>query len=142
MRRTPLLSLASALAIAVLAAGLPGCGGGGGSGTPTMPPPGGNVVTVQVLDDRYDPQSVTIQPGNTVRWVMRGSNPGHSVTEVNGLFDSGFAFGSNGDAYQRTFPAAEEGRTFLYACATHQACCNMQGSVRVGNSAPQPDPGY
>jgi plastocyanin len=143
MRRTPLLSLAAAFAIVVVAVVLPGCGGGGGGGTPTMPPPpGGEVMVVRVLDNRFDPQSITVEPGTTVRWIMRGTMPGHTVTDNGGAFDSGFVFVNDGDTFERTFPQSEEGQTFNYACQSHQACCNMQGSVRVGNSAPQPDPGY
>ena len=38
--------------------------------------------------------------------------------------------------------AADDGRTFGYSCASHAVCCNMRGSVRVGNSAPPAPPGY
>ena len=121
------------------------CGGGGGGGpTPTEPPPGGepSVVTVEVRDDAYSPRRITIAPGTTVRWVMRGAHQGHTVTERSGVFDSGFVFQEVGDAFERRFPESEDGQTFEYSCATHAACCDMKGSIRVGNSAPPPSPGY
>lgn len=130
---------------ALLVAAMAGltCGGGGGD-SPTENPVAGqpNVVTVEVRDDFYDPQSVTIAPGDTVRWVLRGSHAGHTVTERNGAFDSGFVFGSPGDTFERVFPVSEAGQTFEYACATHSGCCGMRGSVRVGANAPPPAPGY
>ena len=122
-----------------------GCGGGGGGGgSPTEPPlaPQPNVVTIEVVDDAYAPQRVTIQPGDTVRWVLDGDHAGHTVTDRNGAFDSGFVFQNPGDSYERTFPAAEQGRIFEYSCVTHRDCCGMRGSVRVGDSAPAPSPGY
>lgn len=124
---------------------LSACGGGGGGGeTPTEPPGGGGpaVVTVEVRDDTYEPRSVTITPGTTVRWVMRGSHAGHTVTHNGGDFDSGFVFQGAGDTFERRFSGAEEGRTFEYACVTHRDCCDMKGSVRVGENAPPPGPGY
>ncbi len=122
---------------------LPGCGGGGGSGTPTEPPTTSpQVVTVEVKDDLFEPRSITITPGTTVRWVMRGMNAGHTVTALNGAFDSGFAFPDAGDTFERLFATGEEGQTFEYSCVTHAECCDMKGSVRVGESAPAPQPGY
>jgi plastocyanin len=147
IRRTHVLVfLAAGLAIA--AAALQACGGGGGYGSsPTMPsspssPPQSEVVTVDVVDNHYEPQSVTIQPGQTVRWVMRGQDRSHTVTARDGAFDSGFAFQRAGDVFEHTFGDTDNGMTFEYYCQSHQGCCRMQGSVRVGNDAPAPEPGY
>ena len=146
-RRVPRIWIHVVAAVAVVAAG-PSCGGGGGGGggggTPTepIPAPQPSVVTVDVVDDAYDPQSITIQPGDTVRWVFAGTHAGHTVTERNGAFDSGFVFESPGDTYERRFPDPDEGLTFEYSCVTHRDCCGMRGSVRVGNNAPPPSPGY
>ncbi|HUP42909.1 MAG TPA: metal-binding protein, partial [Thermoanaerobaculia bacterium] len=78
------------LAFALAAGGvLVACGGGGGGGgTPTDPNPPSNpsVVTVELNEFAYEPRSVTIQPGQTVRWVMRGSDPTHTVTAIDGAF--------------------------------------------------------
>lgn len=117
-------------------------GDGGGPTAPPPPPPGGgNVVEVRVIDNAFDPQSVTIQPGDTVRWVLRGSMTNHTTTEQNGLWDSGFVFTQPGATFQRTFPQNESGETFLYHCVTHVAL-GMRGSVRVGANSPPPPPGY
>ena len=64
------------------------------------------------------------------------------VTANNGAFDSGFVFTQSGSTYERVFTAADENRTFEYRCVSHQGCCQMQGSVRVGTGAPDPGPGY
>ncbi len=112
-----------------------GGGGGGGGGDPDM-------VIVDVLDNSFDPKSVTIQPGDTVRWVLRGQDSSHTATEMNGTWDSGFVFNAAGAFFERTFPISEDGQTFQYYCVTHQGCCEMQGSVRVGANAPDPGDGY
>jgi plastocyanin len=112
--------------------------------SPTAPPvpnPAG-IVTVEVQDFRFEPRSVTIQPGQTVRWVLRGPTTTHNVVHNGGAFDSGFVFTSQGATYERTFPSGENGQTFEYRCTTHVGCCQMQGSVRVGSGAPEPGPGY
>lgn len=128
------------LGIALLALG---CGGGGGGGSPTAPPSSNpETIVVEIRDDAFVPRSVRVDPGDTVRWVYRGTHPGHTVTEGRGLWDSGMVFNAQGDSYARTFTGADQGLTFLYYCRSHQACCQMQGSVQVGENAPRPDPGY
>jgi plastocyanin len=148
MSQKPLLrtSLLLGASTAILLSFVAACGGGGGS-TPTSPPPpppppGGNVTTVEIFDFRFEPKSVTIQPGDTVRWVLRDPTTTHNVVANSGTFDSGFVFTQAGATFERVFPAAEDGQTFEYRCTTHTGCCEMQGSVRVGNAAPPPDPGY
>jgi len=123
------------------------CGGGGGGGTPTSPTtpspaPLPTAVTVEILDNSFSPQSVTIAPGGTVTWVFRGSTPQHTVTAVDGSFDSGAVFTQDGASFQRTFGTDLAGTTLTYRCLSHYVCCQMQGSVRVGDTAPQPPSGY
>ena len=121
------------------------CGGGGGGGGPTAPPapnPQPQAVTVELSEHSFSPKQITIQPGETVAWVMRGSDPTHTVTALNGAFDSGAVFNASGATFRRTFSAADSGRTFEYRCQAHADCCNMRGSVRVGSDAPPPGPGY
>lgn len=119
------------------------CGGGGGGGGPTAPPaPNPQAVTVELSEHSFSPKSITIQPGETVAWVMRGSDPTHTVTALNGAFDSGAVFTASGATFRRTFSAAESGQIFEYRCQAHADCCNMRGSVRVGADAPPPGPGY
>src|SRR5262245_10730210 len=69
-----MLRFGAALAIFLLVLA---CGGGGYS--PTESRGGQKTVTVNVVDFAFEPRSVTINPGDTVRWVMQGSDPHHSV---------------------------------------------------------------
>jgi plastocyanin len=120
-----------ALCLAALA-----CGGGGSSSSPTTP---GNTVTVQIMDDFFSPKEVSINAGDTVVWVKGGVAPLHTVTASDGSFDSGTSLTTAGATFSHTFNAS--GVTYLYYCKVHQACCMMQGSVKVGNGPP-PNPGY
>jgi plastocyanin len=138
MRRRWLLCAVLTTSAAVLAVA---CGGGGGYSSPTEPPASGpKTVTIEVRDFSYEPRQVTINPGDTVRWVYRGADPTHTVTEINGTFASGASFNSNGAVYERTFTSTNA--TFNYSCDAHKDSYNMKGSIRVGDSAPSPNPGY
>lgn len=105
-------------------------------------PADGDVVTIRIVDNAFDPQSAQIEPGDTVEWVFSGSDFRHTTTAMDGSWDSGFAFQANGARFRRRFTAADDGKTFQYFCTTHQTCCQMQGSILVGSNAPQPPPGY
>ena len=136
MSHNPLARFAGALAVVLLALS---CGGGGSS--PTEPQGAGpKTVTVIVKDNSYEPRSVTLNPGDTVRWLMQGSAPDHTVTALNGAFDSGTALATAGAVFERRF--LEANQTFDYSCKAHKDCCDMKGSVRVGAAAPPPTPGY
>lgn len=102
----------------------------------------GNVLTIRVLDNRFEPKSPVIQPGQIVRWVLEGTSLDHTTTAMNGQWDSGLAFDSPGALFEATFPTSLDGQTFEYFCETHKDCCQMQGSIRVGTDAPDPGPGY
>ena len=115
------------------------CSSGGDSGGGMMTP-GPTTVVVEIRDNSYSPASIQINSGDTVRWVLTGSVTTHTVTALGGLFDSGFVFLQPGDTFDRTFDGVN--MTFEYSCVTHQGCCAMQGSVRVGTLAPNPRPGY
>src|SRR5678815_1755425 len=83
--------------------------------------PGGDLV--------FSPSSVTIHPGDQVRWNF--SSGGHSTTsgspgQPNGIWDSGIR--SQGTSFTRTFNSAG---TFPYYCTPHGGCCGMVGTVRV-----------
>jgi plastocyanin len=124
-----------------VAVSIAACGGGGGSDTPTSPPTPSSIV-VEIRDYQFVPKSILVQPGDTVTWRLVGSDTTHTVTAVGGVFDSGFTFTQPGATFSRTFSAADNGRTFEYRCTSHQASHGMQGSVRVGESAPPPSPDY
>jgi plastocyanin len=117
------------------------CSSGGGGGTPTAPSIPQTVI-ISIVDNAFSPRSPVISPGQTVRWVMNGMNPGHTSTEMGGTWDSGFVFNAQGNFFERTFPASENGQTFEYFCITHQTSDAMQGSIRVGQGAPDPRDGY
>ncbi len=118
------------------------CGGGGsGGGGPTAPPAPRTpqVHVVQVRDFGYEPRSITIEPGDTVRWVLSGSDHTHTVTARNGDFNSGVVFTASGAMFERRF---DQRGTWDYSCQAHRDCCQMQGSIRVGENSPLPSPGY
>ena len=120
------------------------CSGCGGDSNPLATPPTGptgpQTIVVNVEDNSYSPMSIEINTGDTVRWVFAGTVTTHTVTALGGLFDSGFVFLLPGDIFERTFDEVD--LTFEYSCQSHQACCSMQGSVKVGSNAPDPQPGY
>ena len=110
------------------------------SASPSPMTPAPKTVTVDILDNSFDPKSIQINSGDTVRWVLVGAATTHTVTALAGTFDSGAIFLLPGDTYEQTF--AQNNVTFEYSCQTHKACCAMQGSVQVGSGAPTPMPGY
>ncbi len=132
-------------AIGLLLLGIAGCGGSGGSSsTPTSPttPAAANMVTVQVRDFEFVPKSVTINAGDTVRWVFDGLDMTHTSSAKDMTWDSQFVFQQVGDAFQWTSSAADDGMTFEYRCRTHDNSHNMKGSILVGANAPAPGAGY
>jgi plastocyanin len=86
----------------------------------------------------FSPSSVTIHPGDQVRWTF--SSAGHSTTsgspgQPNGIWDSGIR--NQGATFTQTFNNAG---TFPYYCVPHGGCCNMVGTVTVVNATPTPTP--
>ncbi|TDI45290.1 MAG: hypothetical protein E2P01_10815 [Acidobacteria bacterium] len=133
MKPIPTIVLAAALLSLI------GCGSSSSSGMTVTP----KMVTVEILDFSYDPKSIQINAGDTVRWVLVGTNTTHTVTALSGAFDSGFIFLQAGDTYDRTFTQSNNNITFEYSCDTHEgAPLNMKGSVSVGTGAPPPMTGY
>src|SRR6266850_13827 len=101
----------------------------------------GATVTVMVGPNClcFMPSSVTIHPGDTVKWTW--SSSGHSSTSgtpghPSGLWDSGIL--AQGAMFTHTFNTAG---SFPYYCTPHGACCNMVGTVIVmSNPTPTPTP--
>lgn len=81
------------------------------SPAPTQPPPA--AVTVHIKNFAYVPASVTVKPGDTVRFV-NDDDPAHTVTASDGSFDSGYL--AKGDGWSHTFA---NGGTYAYYCAYH-----------------------
>src|SRR4029077_15920981 len=91
--------------------------------------PNGNLV--------FDPASVTIHPGDQVKWTWDSGGPSTtsgSPGMPNGIWDSGIHNG--GATFTRTFNSAG---TFPYYCTPH-SCCGMVGTVMVVNASPSPTP--
>lgn len=131
------IALTLVIALATFSCG--GGGGNGGGGSPTEPPRPQQTHVIQVRDNSYEPKSITIEPGDTVRWVFSGTDRTHTVTALNGTFDSGTIFTAPGVTFERRFDTVG---TWDYSCQAHKQCCLMQGSIRVGSNAPPPTPGY
>src|SRR6476620_10140383 len=92
--------------------------------------PNGNLV--------FSPSSVTIHPGDQVKWTW--ASDGHSTTSgspgmPNGIWDSGIH--NHGATFTHTFSSAG---TFPYYCTPHGGCCGMVGTVMVVNASPTPNP--
>jgi plastocyanin len=78
---------------------------------------------VAIVDNDFDPTSITVSVGDTVTWTNTGDNP-HTVTsDEEGVWDSGNL--ENGDTFEFTF---EEAGTVTYHCNVHP---NMQAEVVV-----------
>ena len=92
--------------------------------------PNGNLV--------FMPSSVTIHPGDQVKWTWGSS--GHSTTSgspgmPSGIWDSGIQ--NQGATFTRTFNSLG---TFPYYCIPHGGCCGMVGTVSVIATSPTPTP--
>jgi plastocyanin len=62
----------------------------------------------------YSVNLLTVKVGTTVTWTNNDPGQMHTVTEVNGGFDSGFI--NTGDSWSYTF---EEAGEFEYYCMPH-----------------------
>jgi hypothetical protein len=87
-----------------------------------------------VIDDEFSASSITVAPGDTVRWSNDGDNV-HTVTSDEGVFDSGTL--ESGASFSFTF--AEPG-TYPYYCQVHGAAggVGMAGTIEVTGASEQP----
>jgi plastocyanin len=128
-KRLPLL-LAAVCALALVAAGC-----GSSSKKTTANPPAasstqpsspssssGGTVTVDMKNIAFSPNSVTVNVGQTVKWVNQDT-VAHNVTAQSGAFKS-TNFGPGGSF---TFKATKPG-TFGYVCTIHPG---MNGTLIV-----------
>lgn len=92
--------------------------------------------SVSVIDNRFDPQEVHIDPGDTVVWTNRGQNA-HDIRADDGDFRSGVL--SQGESFRHTF--RDEGY-YYYHCNLHgsKKKVGMWGLVVVGDPDPSTDP--
>jgi plastocyanin len=84
-------------------------------------------VTIQ--DFSFQPASLSIQPGDTVRWTNQDGTA-HTSTSDTGLWNSGLL--GTGGSFERTFASAG---TFSYHCSPHPF---MQGTIAVQEPVNQP----
>ncbi len=84
----------------------------------------GGTVSVSIVDFAFNPKTITIPVGTTVRWTNTGNAP-HTVTSTSSprAFDSGTL--NSGDTFQHTFTTAGQ---FPYHCSIHPS---MTGTVIV-----------
>jgi plastocyanin len=87
--------------------------------TPQIVPGTANAVTIKGFV--FSPSTITIKAGSTVTWTNTDSMP-HTVTELNGLFDSGNI--ATSATYTHTFASTG---TFTYHCLMH----SMMASATV-----------
>jgi plastocyanin len=108
-----------------------------------------DMASVNIVEPRvqsrwgYAPDTLRIQPGTWITWSNAGQDP-HTVTAIDGSFDSGDIAPSEGFSWYFTDPG-----TIEYVCALHTW---MTGKIIVGSGivveapppvddpAPAPDP--
>ena len=103
-------------------------------------PAGAATTTVTVGDGGlfFFPSSVTIDPGDTVKWTW--SAGGHSSTsgtpgQPSGFWNSGIL--NNGATFSHTFPTAG---SFPYFCSPHGLCCGNGWERHRRGRFPEPNP--
>lgn len=112
-RRLPLVAIGAALAVASAACGSDDAGDdarGAESG------PGGGVVAVDIASFSFDPETVEVAAGTTVRWTNR-DRAAHTVRDDSGLGIAESGRLEQGDAFEITY--ADAG-TYPYLCGIHQ----------------------
>ncbi len=87
------------------------------------------IVTIDATIFRFEPDTLTLQEGDTVRffWEEEAWEPPHNAVEENGLFDSGEP--ARDVNYTYTFQIGENG-TYQYVCEPHEAM-GMVGTIIV-----------
>lgn len=99
------------------------CGGDPPSGLQNSD---GSIATVSVRDNFFDANVVTVNVGESVRWVWEGDAPHNITFDVGG---NASVTQTSGD-YEQTFMS--EG-TFRYHCTVHGAAV-MAGLVTAGST--------
>jgi plastocyanin len=106
------------IATAVVAA----LGCSGGDNNPTQPS-GNNGSTVAVVNDQFNPATITVAAGTTITWQWNSGGVTHNVTFQDGTTSGDMSSGS----FPRTFQTAGN---FPYRCTIH-AAQGMTGVVNV-----------
>jgi plastocyanin len=79
-------------------------------------------ISIGASDDYFQPGTVNVQPGTTVKWVNKGRHK-HTVTSDTGVWDSGDL--APGATYSVTF---SKPGTYYYHCRHHKG---MKGTIVV-----------
>jgi plastocyanin len=124
--------LAVVALLAVMA--LPACGGDDEPGAlPPQPPAdrrGQSAVSIDAVDNEFQPEVVLVDAGTTVTWTNKGTGA-HNVKKALEPVDFGGQFGVEigafqpGDSYDFTF---DKVGNYHYVCTIHTG---MDGEVRV-----------
>ena len=85
-------------------------------------------MRIGAYDNYFEPKTLKVQPGTTVRWVNYGRHA-HTVTSSDGQWDSGDI--PPGAAYSATF---QYPGTYYYYCR-HHTQDKMQGTIVVGQGS-------
>jgi plastocyanin len=91
--------------------------------------PGAPDLTIGIQDGSFEPQSINVAAGSTIRWMNHGGDD-HSVTADNNSFDSGDL--SPGGSYSARF---RQPGTYTYHCELHP---EMKGTIVVAEAAAAP----
>ena len=94
-------------------------------------------VPVSIVDFAFSPDSVQLNPGDSVKWTNSGTYTHTSTSGVNGVWDSLWDSGNltNGATFVHAFPVSGK---FRYFCRHHGT---MKGVVVVGTSGVNETPG-
>jgi plastocyanin len=115
-----------ALVVVILAMWVAACGPG--PSVPPTPKPGTQPTStstqaeITITNFAFNPQSLTVKAGTTVKWTNQDSAP-HTITSDAGDWDSGSL--GKGQSFSHTFAQAG---TFTYHCTIHPS---MKGTIVV-----------
>lgn len=101
--------------------------GSGGTAAATATPAAAGGSAVSMVDNHYNPGSLTVPAGTTVTWTNNGVNF-HTTTSFNGLWDSTIV--PPGQTFSFTF---DKPGTYTYYCRQH-LLQGMRGTVTVTGS--------
>ncbi len=93
--------------------------------TPAPPPVPSGATRITVVDDEFQPATITVTAGTTVTWASQGRAP-HTITAKDGSFDATIARGST---FTHVF---HRPGTYPYRCDFHPS---MTGTVVVSGAA-------
>lgn len=103
--------------------------------------PAAQPIAIEITDNRFGPNKITVPVGATVVWTHKGQRP-HTVTADDGSFDSGKIDG--GGTFEQTF---DKPGTYPYYCTFHggKGGEGMAGAIIVAQesaaaAAPPPVP--